>query len=108
MSWQSPQLACPVVNGKACGPPPLPLNVLPPFCERCQLTTVHVAPASSERQTDPCAADLAPLTPSDPVWINAYMRLLSDGAIWTSILPTGGVGRPLVRWVQLAPPSLVR
>jgi hypothetical protein len=35
------------------------------------------------------------------------MRLLSDGAICTSTLPTGGFGMPLVIFVHFAPPSWV-
>src|SRR5215510_2037846 len=65
--------------------------------ERSQLTTFHVVPASSERQTDPWFA----------VWISAYMRLLSEGAICTSIFPTGDFGRPFDSFVHFAPPSFV-
>ncbi len=39
------------------------------------------------------------------VWISAYTRLESEGAMATSILPTGGVGRPRVRRVHVVPPS---
>jgi len=48
-------------------------------------TRCQVSPASSDRHTDPWSA----------VWISAYIRLLFEGAICTSILPTGGLGRPL-------------
>src|SRR5215510_9349845 len=65
--------------------------------DRSQLTTFHVAPASSDRQTEPWF----------DVWISAYIRLLSDGAICTSILPTSGFGRPFVSFVHVAPPSFV-
>src|SRR5919106_5378628 len=61
---------------------------------RSQLTLRHERPASSERQTEPCACDAIPFTPSEPVWISAYIRLPSDGAIATSVLPYGGRGSP--------------
>ena len=66
--------------------------------ERSQLTTFHVAPVSSERHTEPWSA----------VWISAYMRVPSEGAIWTSTLPNGDFGIPVVIFVHFAPPSFVR
>src|SRR2546429_9246108 len=67
----------------------LPINL------RSQLTTFHDVPPSSERHREPWLA----------VWISAYTRLESEGAMATSILPTGGVGRPRVRRVHVVPPS---
>src|SRR6185437_4605331 len=64
---------------------------------RSQLTTFQLAPPSSLRHTDPWSF----------VWINAYMRCGFEGAMDTSILPSGGFGSPLavVRCVQVCPLS---
>src|SRR5690242_4666723 len=64
---------------------------------RSQLTTFQWLPPSSLRQTDPWSL----------VWINAYMRCGLDGAMVTSILPSGGFGNPfsVVRCVHVWPLS---
>src|SRR2546429_9395500 len=49
-----------------------------PIYLRSQLTTFHDVPPSSERHREPWSA----------VWISAYTRLESEGAMVTSILPT--------------------
>src|SRR6185437_11974894 len=67
---------------------------------RSQLTTFQLAPPSSLRHTDPWSL----------VWISAYMRCGLEGAMVTSILPSGGFGSPLaaVRCVQDWPLSCER
>src|SRR3990172_1775699 len=79
---------------------------------RSQLMFAHVLPPSSDRQTEPCASDairdVAPhgMTPDEPVWISAYIRLPFDGAIATSVLPYGDFGSPgCVTLVNVLPPS---
>src|SRR6185369_6485034 len=65
---------------------------------RCQLTTFHFTPPSSERQTEPWSA----------VWISAYTRLEFVGATATSILPIGGFGSPgSSTCFHVSPPSRV-
>src|SRR5262245_30084831 len=65
---------------------------------RSQLTTRHVAPASSERQSDPWFA----------VCMSAYTRFGSDAATATSTLPMPLFGRPgCTIFVHLVPPSRV-
>src|SRR6185436_10883992 len=79
---------------------------------RSQLTFVQLLPPSSDRHTEPCASDFVRdadphvCTPSAPVWISTYMRLGSDGAIATSVLPYGDFGKPgsAIR-VNVLPPS---
>src|SRR3990170_4939315 len=79
---------------------------------RSQLTFDHLRPPSSDRHSDPCASDLSRIdaphgwTPSAPVWMSAYIRLPSDGAIATSVLPYGDFGNPgSVIFVKVFPPS---
>src|SRR6185312_6099984 len=64
---------------------------------RSQLTTFQLPPPSSLRHTEPWSF----------VWINAYMRCGLDGAMVTSILPSGGFGSPfsVVRCVHVWPLS---
>src|SRR6185437_8463355 len=64
---------------------------------RSQLTTFQLPPPSSLRHTEPWSF----------VWINAYMRCGLEGAMVTSILPSGGFGSPfaIVRCVQVWPLS---
>src|SRR5690348_1168782 len=64
---------------------------------RSQLTTFQLPPPSSLRHTEPWSF----------AWIRAYMRCGLDGAMVTSILPSGGFGRPfcVVRCVHVWPLS---
>src|SRR5215471_3607107 len=79
---------------------------------RSQLALFHVLPPSSDRHREPCASDVSRVvaphgcTPSAPVWMSAYMRLGSDGAIATSVLPYGDFGNPgSAILVNVFPPS---
>src|SRR5579875_245820 len=65
---------------------------------RSWLTTFQLEPPSSLRHTEPWVR----------VWISAYMRCGLEGAMVTSILPSGGVGNPLVRCVHVRPLSCER
>src|SRR5262245_47002587 len=62
---------------------------------RSQLTVFHDAPPSSERQSDPWFA----------VWTSANIRFEFDGAMATSILPTGDFGNPFSSRAHVVPPS---